>query len=218
MLHQTGNTPRDNRSAEEMLEIFRLPHPLPAYNQEAWYIATDTPDERAWNREIMYGSLLSGGLAGVSYEAYGMTRGNRESGIPPAPGRKIASGGSSANHIAGEARPRPAPGSPGWNCCGGPFPNMWEAVMWKSADEPQYTAKFMLASGALYQQLEPHPELLSVAKTGDWPTEGWSFLMRTADRRIFKIYFQRKAAHADISGALPNTEYKAQWFDPRTGA
>jgi len=82
MLHQTGNTPRDNRSAEEMLEIFRLPHPLPAYNQEAWYIATDTPDERAWNREIMYGSLLSGGLAGVSYEAYGMTRGNRESGIP----------------------------------------------------------------------------------------------------------------------------------------
>jgi len=90
--------------------------------------------------------------------------------------------------------------------------------MWKSADEPQYTAKFMLASGALYQQLEPHPELLSVAKTGDWPTEGWSFLMRTADRRIFKIYFQRKAAHADISGALPNTEYKAQWFDPRTGA
>jgi len=218
MLHQTGNTPRDNRSAEEMLEIFRLPHPLPAYNQEAWYIATDTPDERAWNREIMYGSLLSGGLAGVSYEAYGMTRGNRESGIPPSRGRKTATGAGSANRYAEDARPRPAPGSPGWNCCGGPFPNMWEAVTWKSANEPQYAAKFMLASGRLYQQLEPHPELLSVAKTGDWPTEGWSFLMRTADRRIFKIYFQRKAAHADISGALPNTEYKAQWFDPRTGA
>jgi hypothetical protein len=95
---------------------------------------------------------------------------------------------------------------------------MWEAVMWKSANEPQYAARFMLASGARYQELEPHPELLLVAKTGEWPTEGWSFLMRTADRRMFKLYFQRKAASANLSGALPNTAYKAQWFDPRTGA
>jgi hypothetical protein len=95
---------------------------------------------------------------------------------------------------------------------------MWEAVTWKSANEPQYAGKFMLANGALYEQLEPHPELLSVSKSGDWPTEGWSFLMRTADRRMFKGYFQRSAAPADISGALPDTTYKAQWFDPRTGA
>ena len=100
MLHQTGNTPRDNRSAEEMLEIFRLPHPIPAYDQEPWYVATDTPDEQTWNREIMYGSLLSGGLAGVAYEAYGMTRGNRESGVPLSPGREIAGGQSSATKSA----------------------------------------------------------------------------------------------------------------------
>ena len=87
---------------------------------------------------------------------------------------------------------------------------MWEAVTWKSANEPQYAAQFMLASGARYQELEPHPELLSIAKTGDWPTEGWSFLTRTADRRLFKGYFQRKTAPADISGALPERAYTAQ--------
>jgi hypothetical protein len=42
--------------------------------------------------------------------------------------------------------------------------------------------------------------------------------MRTDDRQLFKIYFQKGAAHPDLSGALPNTAYKAQWLDPRTGA
>jgi hypothetical protein len=207
MMHQAGNSPRDNRSAEEILEMFRLPNPIPAYNQEPWYVATDTPEERAWNRGIMYGSLLSGGLAGVAYEAYGMTRGNRE---------------INADVKRGEATPkpdaRPLPESPSWNCCSGPFPNMWGAVTWQSAKEVQFAPKFMMTHGAKYQDLAPHPELLSVCKTGNWAVAGWAFLMRTDDKQLFKVYFQQKAAHADISGALPNTAYRAQWLDPRTGA
>jgi hypothetical protein len=42
--------------------------------------------------------------------------------------------------------------------------------------------------------------------------------MRTDDKRHFKLYFERNAARPDLSGALPSTAYKAQWFDPRTGA
>jgi len=95
---------------------------------------------------------------------------------------------------------------------------MWEAVKWQSANEVQFASKFLMTHGAKYQDLAPHPELLSVSKTGNWPTEGWAFLMRTDDKQLFKLYFQRKAAHSDLSGALPNTAYKAQWFDPRTGA
>jgi hypothetical protein len=219
MMHQAGNSPRDNRSTELILEMYNLPNPLPAYNQEAWYISTDTPDERAWNREIMYGNLLSGGLAGVSYEAYAMTRGNREAAIPPSPGREVITETSAAQ---GRENPpngvtRALPGTPAWACCSGPFPNMWVAVKWQSANEVQYASKFLMTHGAKYQDLAPHRELLSVFKTGDWPTEGWAFLMRTDDKQLFKLYFQRKAAHPDLSGALPNTEYKAQWFDPRTG-
>jgi len=194
MLHQAGNFPRDNASTEEILEMFRLPNPIPAYNQEPWYIATDTPGERARNREIMYGCLLSGGLAGVAYQAYGMTRGNRESK---------------------EDMPQAASDDPKRH---GPFPNMWQTIKWQSANEGQYERKFMMTHGARYQDLSPHPELLSVSKTGNWPTEGWAFLLRTDDKQLFKVYFQKNAARADISGALPNSEYQAKWFDPRTGS
>lgn len=180
MMHLAGNNPRDNRSSEEILEMFHLPNPLPAYNQEPWYVADDTPDERARNRAAMYGCLLSGGLAGVAYEVYGLTRGNRENSDR--------------------------------------FPNMWVTIKWQSANEVQLAKTFMMTHGAKYQDLAPQRELLSVFKTGNWPTEGWAFLMRTDDKQLFKIYFQKQAAHADVSGAIPNTAYKAQWFDPRSGA
>lgn len=194
MMHQAGNAPRDNRSSEEILEMFNLPNPIPAYNQEPWYVATDTPDERARNREIMYGSLFSGGLAGVAYEAYGMTRGNRESSDD----LKQADSDNPQRH--------------------GPFPNMWVAVKWQSANEVRLVTKFLMTHGAKYQDLVPHRELLSVFKTGTWPTEGWAFLMRTDDKQLFKLYFQKNAKRPDLSGALPSAVYKAQWFDPRTGA
>jgi len=42
--------------------------------------------------------------------------------------------------------------------------------------------------------------------------------MRTEDKKYFKLYFERNAARPDLAGALPNAAYKAQWFDPRTGA
>lgn len=193
MLHQAGNFPRDNRSSEEILEMFHLPHPLPAYNQEPWYVANDTPEERARNRETMYGCLLSGGLAGVAYEAYGLTRGNRESSDTA----KLADADNPKGH--------------------GPFPNMWISVKWQSANEVQFARKFIMTHGAKYQDLVPHRELLSVFKIGNWPTEGWAFLMRTDDQQLFKLYFQKYAARPDLSGALPKSVYKARWFDPRTG-
>jgi hypothetical protein len=206
MMHQAGNSPRDNRSSEEILEMFNLANPLPAYNQEPWYIANDTPDERARNRGIMYGNVLSGGLAGVAYEAFGMTRGNRESNDDTWQTEK------------GDASPGSGLYSEHPYSAFGPFPNMWVAVKWQSANEVQFVTKFMMTHGAKYQELAPHRELLSVFKTGDWPTEGWAFSLRTDDRQLFKLYFEQRAAHPGLSGALPNTAYKAQWFDPRTGA
>jgi hypothetical protein len=95
---------------------------------------------------------------------------------------------------------------------------MWIAAKWQSANEVRFVPKFMMTHGAKYQDLVPHRELLSVFKTGNFPVEGWAFLMRTDDKQLFKVYFQKRAAHPDLSGALPNTAYKAQWFDPRTGA
>src|ERR1035441_8292330 len=73
-LHQAGNNPRDHTSSELVLEMYNLANPIPAYNQEPWYVANDTPEERRRNRSTMYSCLLNGGLAGVAYQAMGLTR------------------------------------------------------------------------------------------------------------------------------------------------
>ena len=190
-MHQAGNSPRDHTSSEEVLEMYNLPNPIPAYNQEPWYIANDTPEERRRNRSTMYSCLLNGGLAGVAYQAMGLTRGNRENSST--------------------------------------YANMWVSIKWQSANEARLAPAFLMADGVNYQNLAPHRELLSVFK-GDapaWvgtgptrvaPQEGWAYCMRTDDKKYFKLYFERNVTRPDLSGALPNTVYKAQWFDPRTGA
>ena len=179
-MHQLGNSPRDHTSSELMLEIFKLPHPIPAYNQEPWYISDDSPDERRRNRSTMYSCLLSGGLAGIAYQAKGMCRGNRENSST--------------------------------------FPNIWAAVKWQSADEVRHAREFIMTHGAKYQDFVPRRELLSVFKTGTSGSEGWAYCLRTEDRKLFKLYFEKDAARPELSGALPNALYQAEWFDPRTGA
>jgi hypothetical protein len=186
-MHQAGNIPRHHGSSEQLIEIFNLPNPLPAYNQEPWYIANDTPEERRRNRSTMYGCLLNGGLAGLANQAMGLTRGNRENSST--------------------------------------YANMWVSIKWESALDLVRARAFIMTHGARYQDLVPHRELLSVFKTGGDPTsdrdqrqQGWAYCMRTDDQTLFKLYFERNVTRPDLSGALPNTAYKAQWFDPRTGA
>jgi hypothetical protein len=179
-MHQVGNSPRDHTSSELLLEMYHLPNPIPAYNQEPWYISDDTPEERRRNRSTMYSCLLNGGLAGIGYQAKGLTRGNRENSSK--------------------------------------FPNMWVAIKWRSADEVRLARDFLMTPAGRYQDLVPHPEFLSVSKTGSAQQEGWAYCMRTEDKKLFKLYFEKNAARSDLSGALPHAEYKAQWFDPRTGA
>ena len=191
-LHQAGNNPRDHTSSELMQEMYNLPNPIPAYNQEPWYVANDTPEERRRSRSTMYSCLLNGGLAGVAYQAMGLTRGNRENSDR--------------------------------------FANMWVSIKWQSANEVRLAPAFLMADGTNYPDLAPHRELLSVFKTGRdpaWigfretgsaPQEGWAYCMRTDDKRHFKLYFERNVTRPDLSGALPDSVYRARWFDPRSGA
>jgi hypothetical protein len=155
-------------------------------------VGSDTPDERRKNRSTMYASVLSGGLAGVAYQAQGLCRGVREDSKQ--------------------------------------FPKMWEAITWQSANEVRLVPAFLMADRVDYRKLVPHRELLSVFKSGpsgakaNWQNqknllqEGWSYCMRTDDQRFFKLYFERNALPTTLSEALPQTTYKARWFDPRTGA
>lgn len=190
-MHQTGNNPRDHSISDYVLEMYNLPNPLPIYGQEPWYIPNDSADERRKSRSTMYSQLLSGGLAGVAHQAMGLTRGNRENSST--------------------------------------FVNMWVSIKWQSANDVPLAGRFLMTGGIRLQNLVPHRELLSVSKTGvdakfshysrtgKVLQEGWAYCMRTNDKRHFKIYFERNVTRPGLSGALPDTVYKAEWFDPRTG-
>jgi hypothetical protein len=190
-LHLTGNNPRDHSIADYVLEMYNLPQPLPIYGQEPWYIPNDSAEERRKSRSTMYSQLMSGALAGVAHQAMGLTRGNRENSKQ--------------------------------------FVNMWVSIRWQSAAEVPLAGRFLMAEGVRPQDLVPRRELLSVSRTGTEEKfvhydntskilqEGWAYCLRTDDRRNFRIYFERNVTRPDLSGALPDASYRAQWFNPRTG-
>ena len=177
-MHQVGNANRNHNDSDAIEKMFNLTPPKPCYNQEPYFIGSDSPGAQFDNRRTMYSCLLRGGLAGVAYEAQGQTRAVRET--------------SNVRY----------------------HPLMWVSVTWNAASQAQHAGTFMLTHGNKYWDLLPHKELLSPAWNS---TPYWAYCMRTDDKQLFKLYFEKNAARTDLSGALPNTAYKAQWFNPRTG-
>jgi hypothetical protein len=96
-LHQTGNK-REHEYYWYMTEIFRSPHPRPALNGEPYYsgyfdarglgggykygATGGTPKDDRYVRSAMYGSFLSGGLAGHVYGAEGIWGADIEPAAP----------------------------------------------------------------------------------------------------------------------------------------
>ena len=96
-LHQTGNK-REHEYYWYMTEIFRSPHPRPALNGEPYYsgyfdarglsggykygATGGTPQDDRYVRSAMYGSFLSGGLAGHVYGAEGIWGADIEPAAP----------------------------------------------------------------------------------------------------------------------------------------
>jgi Putative collagen-binding domain of a collagenase len=48
--------------------------------------------------------------------------------------------------------------------------------------------------------------------------EGWAYCARTPDKAIFLAYFEKGCPPSQIRGARLHSIYRAEWFDPRTGA
>jgi hypothetical protein len=102
-------------------------------------------------------------------------------------------------------------------------PHIWDAIEWPSGDQMRHLRTFILSEGRKYRQLEPHVELLSPNKSdvrdfSGWDgCVGWAYCSRTPDKQLFLLYFEKGCAKATLSGALPNANYQAGWFDPRQG-
>jgi hypothetical protein len=192
-LHQIGNM-REHNNYWYLTEIFNLKDPKPGLNGEPYYAGyrdargpgsvnysrgavggTDRDNQLV--RSCMYGSFLSGGLAGHVYGAEGIWGADIE---PTAP------------------------------------THMWEAFQWQSGAEMQYLRTFAFSVGRRYQELVPLADLVSPNKTHDILSyDGWAYCARTDDKKIFLVYFETGCPKSQIRGAMLNSVYRAQWFNPR---
>jgi len=185
--HQIGNR-RTHVCYAYLTEIFNTAPPVPALNGEPYYAGMEdaaggTEKSALYCRSAMYGSLLSGGLAGHIYGAGGwdggMWRGVVEEGGPS---------------------------------------HMWDAAQWPSGGQMRHLQSFALSEGALYQALEPRPELLAPQKTIEADGfEGWAYCARTPEKDFFLVYFEQGCRQATLSGAKAGAACRTRWFDPRQG-
>ena len=196
-MHTVGNNPRNHAIYESLEELFRLTPSMPAANLEPYYTGWnhainrpggETADENSdrdnyFARAMMYGSVLSGGLAGHVH-------------------------GTAAYDVTSTGEPA------GWR------PYIWTALRYESGAQMRHLRDFVLSKGDRYQDLllasgDLEPRSIPDA-TADG-LDGWSFLMRTADRTFALAYFENKALTARMKGFAPGARYSWQWFDPRTG-
>ncbi|HWA24721.1 MAG TPA: DUF5060 domain-containing protein [Lacunisphaera sp.] len=196
-MHAVGNKPRNHAIYASLEEIFRLSPAYPAANLEPYYTGWnhpinrpggETPPENSdrdnyFARAMMYGSVLSGGLAGHVH-------------------------GTAGYDVTSTGEPA------GWR------PHIWTALRYESGGQMKYLRDFLLSEGNRYQDLELASADIATraaANPKDDGLDGWSFMMRTADRKFALLYFESQAGPTRLSGFFPGGRYGWTWFNPRTG-
>jgi len=191
-MHQIGNM-REHNNYWYLTDIYNNKNPKPAVNGEPYYAGYK--DSRSVN---------------YSFGAVGGTE-KDDSFVRSGMYGSFLSGGF-AGHVYG------AEGIWGADIEPTAPTHMWDAMQWKSGAEMQYLWKFAFSIGKRYQELVPMADLVSPNKTHQLNGyEGWAYCSRTPDKQIFLLYFEEGSPVSQIRGALLNSVYTAQWFDPRNG-
>jgi len=191
--HQTGNI-REHDAYWYLTDIFHSSPARPALNGEPYYSGM------ADKRYTPYRYGAPGGAADDDRDVRSGMYGS------------FLSGGF-GGHIYG------AEGIWGADIETGSSPSMWEAFQWNSANQMRFLKTFALFDGARYQDLVPDANLVSPSQTHETKGfTGWAYCARTQAKDFFLAYFEQDCPNQSmIRGALPKTNYKADWFDPRTG-
>lgn len=193
-LHQLGNK-REHEYYWYMTEIYRDANPRPALNGEPYYAGFF--DARGQNGGYKYGA--KGGTQRDDQFVRSAMYGN------------FLSGGF-GGHVYG------AEGIWGADIEPTAPTKMWDAFQWTSGAQMQYLRKFAFSIGRRYQDLAPDtgfvvPNATPVVKG----YEGWAYAARTSDMEIFLAYFEKGCPQSLVRGARVMSQYRAQWFDPRSG-
>jgi hypothetical protein len=95
---------------------------------------------------------------------------------------------------------------------------MWDAFRWNSSNMMRNLATFALSDGTRYQSLVPDADLVVPNRTHDVNAfTQWAYCARTDTKDLFLIYYEKDCPSGVARGALPETTYRALWFDPRAG-
>jgi predicted amidohydrolase len=82
----------------------------------------------------------------------------------------------------------------------------------------RHLKSYILSEGCRYEELEPATDTVWPNRSGK-PNglTGWAYAARTPGRDLFLLYFEQDCPSATLTGARPDGQYRAQWFNPRTG-
>lgn len=95
---------------------------------------------------------------------------------------------------------------------------MWDAFQRSSAGQVKYLRTFLFSIGKRYQDLVPDSGLVVPSQTHtEKGFEGWAYASRTPDKSICLAYFEKGCPRSLVRGARKMSQYRAQWFDPRSG-
>jgi hypothetical protein len=199
-MHSAGNSrARDHGVGPLLEEMFSLDPPYPIANLEpritGWagrsnkpageLPPTYSPRDNYFTRASMYGSVLSGALAGHTHGSLGYDC-------------------TTTGEFGGD----------------GGHKYIWESLQVESNSYMQHLRKFILSEGARYQDLELASTDLQPQKAeGSHPEglDGWSFMMRTGDKRFALLYFEHDAVLPELNNMLPRTKYIFEWYYPVQG-
>jgi len=193
-MHSVGNKPRDHRVSEALETQFKLTPAYPTINFEPYY--------SGWLHEINKpaGEEPAANSARDNYFARAQMYGS------------VLSGGLSGHVHGTAAYDLTSTGEPA-----GARPHIWDALNYQSATYMQHLQAFVLSEGRRYQDLLLASDEISVRKAPGSPEDGldgWSYMMRTAEKDFALLYFENKAVLPKLKGFIPDKTYTLKWFDP----
>jgi hypothetical protein len=196
-MHSVGNNPRDHRVSEAIETLFNLEPPYPAINFEPYYTG--------WHHQINKpnGERPAADSPRDNYFARAQMYGS------------VLSGGLSGHVHGTSAYDITTTGEPA-----GARPHFWDALKFESGTYMRHLSTFILSEGAQYQKLQPASQDINPQKAPKSPSaglDGWSYMMRTAEKDFALLYFENQAVLPALNGFKRKASYRFQWFNPRTG-
>ncbi len=95
---------------------------------------------------------------------------------------------------------------------------MPEAFVIQSAAQMNNIRQFLYSEGDTYKSMVVAKHLLNPNQTpNDDKNMGWSYCLRSENREMFFLYFEKGCNNPVLTETKPKTEYEFSWFNPENG-